>query len=61
MISKQNPKIEDPHVVSVLSDLALRIGKAMGDRTQLTTPISGLTLYRNTVPTAPNPIRTKNI
>ena len=42
-------------VASKLSELATLIGKAMGGAAQLTTPIPGLTLYQNTVPTAPNP------
>ena len=55
MISKQIGTVEDTRVVSVLSKLALLIGKVMGDSAQLTTPVSGLTLYQNTFPTPPNP------
>jgi AraC-like DNA-binding protein len=45
----------DPQVISMLADLATRIGKAMGNGSQVATAIPGLTLYRNTVPTPPNP------
>ena len=55
MISNKNRKVEDTCVLAVLSKLASLIGKAMGDSAQRTTPVCGLTLYRNTVPTAPNP------
>jgi AraC-like DNA-binding protein len=52
--NRTGPK-NDPQLVSMLSNLALRISKAMGDSTQLTTSVSGLRLYQNTVPSAPNP------
>ena len=45
----------DPQVVSMLAALATLIGKAMGNASQMAMPIAGLTLYQNTVPTAPNP------
>src|SRR6204780_1444858 len=51
MISAKN----DPQLLSTLTDLAMRIGKATGKASQLATAVPGLTLYRNTVPTAPNP------
>jgi AraC-like DNA-binding protein len=46
---------DNPRVVQVLRELASSIGKAMGDSAELSTPVPGLTLYRNTSPTAPNP------
>lgn len=55
MISKQTRTADHTSVGSVLSKLAFLIGKAMGGRTQLAMPVSGLTLYQNTTPTAPNP------
>jgi len=45
----------DPELLSTLADLAMRIGKTIGKSSQLATVVSGLTLYQNTVPTAPNP------
>src|ERR1700722_5362738 len=55
MQSKRASAKNDPQLLSTLTDLAMRIGKAMGKASQLATAIPGLTLYRNTVPTAPNP------
>ena len=55
MVSKKAPEKIDPQLLSMLADLALQIGKVMGKASQVATPIPGLTLYRNTVPTAPNP------
>jgi AraC-like DNA-binding protein len=45
----------NPRVMSMLADLATRIGKVMGKASQMATAVPGLTLYRNTVPTAPSP------
>ena len=45
----------DTQVVSMLADLATLIGKAIGNASQMAMPVAGLTLYQNTVPTAPNP------
>ena len=55
MLAKKKGKNADFPVVSKLSELATQIGKAMDRAAQLATPIHGLTLYQNTVPTAPNP------
>ena len=55
MVSKKAPEKIDPQLLSMLADLALQIGKVMGKASQVATPVPGLTLYRNTVPTAPNP------
>ena len=55
MMAKKTGAKADLAVASKLSELATLIGKAMGGAAQLTTPIPGLTLYQNTVPTAPNP------
>ena len=54
-MAKKTGAKADLAVASKLSELATLIGKAMGGAAQLTTPIPGLTLYQNTVPTAPNP------
>jgi AraC-like DNA-binding protein len=45
----------DPQVISMLANLATLIGKVMGTASQMAMPVAGLTLYQNTVPTAPNP------
>jgi AraC-like DNA-binding protein len=45
----------DPRLASSLSELAIRIGKAIGDASELQMPVPGLMLYRNTSPTSPNP------
>src|SRR5580693_2357205 len=55
MIVKKTGTKAHPPVVSMLSELVRLIGKAIGSAAQLTTPIPGLTLYKNTIPTAPNP------
>lgn len=55
MIANKTGKKAGPPVVSMLSELVRLIGKAMGSAPQLTTLIPGLTLYKNTIPTAPNP------
>jgi hypothetical protein len=50
--SKQN---EDPRVTQALNELAGSISKVLGSATELSTEVPGLTLYRSTAPTAPNP------
>jgi AraC-like DNA-binding protein len=42
-------------VLSMLADLAAGINKTVGSSSQTLTSIPGLTLYKNTEPTAPNP------
>jgi AraC-like DNA-binding protein len=39
----------------MLANLATLIGKVMRNASQMAMPVPGLTLYQNTVPTAPNP------
>ena len=55
MQSKRAGEKKDPQVISMLADLAMRIGKAMGNALQMATTVPGLALYQNTAPTAPNP------
>ena len=55
MLLRQNHVAKDLRLVSELATLASSIGKVMGNTAQLTTPVSGLTLYQSTAPTAPNP------
>jgi AraC-like DNA-binding protein len=45
----------DPSVLKMLKDLAESISTALGRVASLSTEVPGLTLYRNTAPTAPNP------
>src|SRR5579863_1450900 len=46
---------DDPQVAPVLHELADAISKVMGHASEVSTAVPGLTLYQNTVPTAPNP------
>src|SRR5579862_2292816 len=45
----------DPGVTQALKALARSIGKLLDDAAELSTGVPGLTLYRSTAPTAPNP------
>jgi AraC-like DNA-binding protein len=45
----------DPQIAQALHELADAIGKVIGNTSEASTLVPGLTLYRNTVPTAPNP------
>jgi AraC-like DNA-binding protein len=55
MRSNKTATKDDPQVISMLANLATLIGKAMENASQMAMPVAGLTLYRTTVPTAPNP------
>lgn len=55
MNANKSGKTDDSHVVQVLRDLADAIGKVTARTQEVSTAVPGLTLYRNTVPTAPNP------
>jgi len=44
-----------PQIAQALQELADAISKVMGQASEVSTAVPGLTLYRNTVPTAPNP------
>jgi len=46
---------DDPSVTQLLKEIAGSISKAVDRATDLSTEVLGLTLYRNTAPTAPNP------
>ena len=46
---------EDSGLSQLLKELADTIGKAMGRSAELSNAVSGLALYQNTTPTAPNP------
>jgi AraC-like DNA-binding protein len=55
MQSRRTRAKNDPQLQSKLSNLATWIGKTIGNASQVVTIVPGLTLYRNTAPTAPNP------
>jgi AraC-like DNA-binding protein len=44
-----------PQIAQALQELADAISKVMGHVSEVSTAVPGLTLYRNTLPTAPNP------
>ncbi len=45
----------NPQIAQALQELASEISKVMGHIQEVSTIVPGLTLYQNTVPTAPNP------
>jgi AraC-like DNA-binding protein len=54
-MARKARQTDDPRVMQVLRELAGSISKEMGNAAELSTEVHGLTLYRNTAPTAPNP------
>src|SRR5580658_10211363 len=54
-MGRKSKRADDPGVTHALKALAGSIGKILDDATELSTEIPGLTLYRSTAPTAPNP------
>jgi AraC-like DNA-binding protein len=55
MIAQKSKQSNDPSVTHVLKNLAGSISKALDGAAHLSTEVPGLTLYRSTAPTAPNP------
>src|SRR3984893_11946952 len=55
MTARKSGQSEDSGVSQVLKSPADTIGKAMGRSAELSNVVPGLSLYRNTAPTAPNP------
>jgi AraC-like DNA-binding protein len=55
MKAHKSGQSDDPQIVQVLHQLADAISKVMGNASEVPTAVPGLTLYRNIVPTAPNP------
>src|SRR6478752_1157451 len=55
MKAKKSEHRNDPKIAPMLHDLADAISKVAGGDSEVSTTVPGLTLYRNTVPTAPNP------
>jgi hypothetical protein len=55
MMTQKSKQSDDTSVKQVLKELAGSISKALDGAADLSTEVPGLTLYRNTAPTAPNP------
>src|SRR6476469_6044112 len=55
MMAQKSKHSHDPSVTQALKELAGSINKAMDSTAALSIKVPGLTLYRNTAPTAPNP------
>src|ERR1700729_2599754 len=55
MMAHKSKRGDSPSVTQVLKELAGLINKVLDGAADLSTEVPGLTLYRNTVPTAPNP------
>ena len=55
MMTQKLKQGDDTSVTQVLKELAGSISKALDGGADLSTEVPGLTLYRNTAPTAPNP------
>lgn len=55
MKAKKPRQNDDPKIAQVLQELANAISKVMCHASEVSTAVLGLTLYQNTVPTAPNP------
>ena len=54
-MSRKAKQTSDPSVVQGLKELARSISKTLNGAAELSTGVLGLTLYRNTAPTVPNP------
>ena len=54
-MAQKSKHSHDPSVTQVLKELAGSINKALDSTAALSIEVPGLTLYRNTAPTAPNP------
>src|ERR1700730_15835767 len=55
MMAQKSKQSHDPSVTQMLKKLAGSINKALDGAADLSTDVRGLSLYRNTAPTAPNP------
>ena len=55
MKATKSGRTDNPHVAQVLRELADAVSKVTARAPEVSTAVPGLTLYRNTVPTAPNP------
>ena len=54
-MAQKSKQGNDPSVTQVLKELAGLISKVLDGAADLSTEVPGLTLYRNTAPTGPNP------
>ena len=54
-MARQHKQINDPSVKQVLKELTESITKALDGAAELSTGVPGLSLYRSTAPTPPNP------
>jgi len=54
-MAQKSKRSNDPGVTQLLEGFAGLIGKVLDGHASLSTEVPGLTLYRNTAPTAPNP------
>lgn len=54
-MAEKSKHSHDPSVLKMLKELAGSISKALGSAATLSTEVPGLTFYRNTAPTTPNP------
>src|SRR5579864_6448144 len=55
MMAQKSTQSHDPNVTQLLNNLVGTISKALDRAASLSTEVPGLTLYRNTAPTASNP------
>jgi AraC-like DNA-binding protein len=55
MAYRKPDPVDDPALTQPLKELARSISKALDGAAELSTYVPGLTLYRSTAPTAPNP------
>src|SRR3954449_2461483 len=55
MMGSRSRHADGPGVTQALKALAALVSKVLDDATELSTEVSGLTLYRSTAPTTPNP------
>ena len=55
MMAQKFKRSNDPSVTQGLQELAGSINKVLDGAADLSTDVPGLSLYRNTAPTAPNP------
>jgi AraC-type transcriptional regulator N-terminus len=55
MKARKSVQSENLQIAQVRHELADAISKVMGQASEVSTVVPGLTLYQNIVPTAPNP------
>jgi AraC-like DNA-binding protein len=55
MKARKSRQSDNPQIAQALHEMADAISKVMGHDSEGSTAVPGLTLYQNTIPTAPNP------